>query len=207
MDDKAAANAAHRAEVCKQLSPIGQKLFKYIEFDKDEELLAEIRKHPIGLVAIGAVGIFISLAVFVATAFLSANVGSGLSDAGFSDDGSLKTIIILIGLVVSLLALGVTAISLVLYIRNVIFVTSDKVAQVNYISLFNRKVTQLGIGQIEDVTASQQGILSHIFGYGTLIIETAGERPNPEFTLVPNPYPKAQLIVEAHENYVEKYGN
>lgn len=200
------AEAAHRAEACKRMSPVGQKLFKYVEFDEDEELIAEIRKHPIGYIGIGATGIFITLAVFIGTLLIGLNLDNMGLDLG-DNSASIKTAIILVGLILSVLVLAATAISIVLYIRNVIFVTNEKIAEVTYHSLFNREVTQLGMGQVEDVTVEQKGILSRIFGYGTLLVETAGEKENAMFTLVPKPHTFSQPIVKAHENYVEKYGN
>lgn len=204
---KSAADDAHKAEASEQLSPIGRKLFKYVEFDQDEELLSEIRKHPIGVVVTAASGIFISLSVFIAAALLAGKLENINVGIGEDSAGSIKGIIISLGLLLSLFGLAITAISIFLYLQNVIYVTNQKIAQVGYLSLFNRKVTQLGIGNLEDVTVSQRGVFAHIFGYGTLLIETAGENPNPEFSLVPNPYPESQIITGAHEAYVEKYGN
>ncbi len=199
------ADAAHRAEVCEQLSPVGKKLFQYIEFDANEELLSEIRKHPLGLVGIALTGIFITLAIVISSFYLAISLPN--MNVGVADDSPIKGFIISFGLILGVLTLAVTAISLIIYARNVIYVTSQKIAQVNYLSLFNRQVTQLGIGNVEDVTVHQRGILAHIFGYGTLRVETAGELPNPEFSLVPKPYPEARIMVTAHEDYVEKYGN
>lgn len=196
--------AAHREQACQQLSKVGRKLFKFVEYDKDENLMAEIRKHPMGLFIIAFVGVFIALAVLVASGLLAAN----LQNLGFDIDiSNFRTAIFLVGVILSLLVLGVTAISLVLYVCNVIFVTNEKVAQVAYISLFNRQITQLGIGQVEDVTVQQRGIFAHIFNYGTLIIETAGEKENGNFTLVPNPNKFSQIIINAHEKNVQLYGN
>lgn len=198
------AESIHRDQSVKRLTPLGRKLFKYIEFDKDETLLAEIRKHPIGIIAIITVGAFISLSVLIACALLANNLeGLGLS----SGDGTFRALLIGVGVVVSLLAAVVTTISVVLYTLNVIYITDEKIAEVAYLSIFNRKVTQLNIGKVEDVTVSQKGILSHIFGYGTLLVETAGEIPNRAFSFVPNPNQHSHTIIEAHERYVEKYGN
>lgn len=205
MDEKAAATA-HRAEACARMTPIGAKLFKYVEFDADEELIAEIRKHPIGYIVIAITGVFIALAVLIGTTLLGANI----DNLGFSlgdSSSSAQAIVILIGVVLTLLILGATAIAIVIYIRNVVYVTNEKIAEVSYISLFNRKVTQLGVGEVEDVTVEQKGILSRIFNYGTLIVETAGEKENATFTLVPHPNTHSQEIIEAHEKYVEKFGN
>ena len=85
--------------------------------------------------------------------------------------------------------------------------TDQKIAQVMYISLFNRKILQLGMGNVQDVNVSQKGILAHIFDYGSLIIETAGEMENPAFTYVPDPSTNSQIIIQAHQEYVEKHGN
>jgi len=205
MDDTQ-AEAAHREEAHQQLSPIGRKLFKYVEFDENEVLIAEIRKHPIGIFFISAGGIFIGLTVLIGTLFLGANFDSYASGVT-ENTGSAGAIIIGIGLLLSLLIIGVTAISIVLYIRNVVFVTNEKIAEVSYVSLFNRRVLQLNIGKVEDVTIFQKGILSHLFEYGSMLIETAGETPNPSFTLVPRPSYFSKKIIEAHEKYVEKYGN
>ncbi|MGZ6004626.1 MAG: hypothetical protein ACXWLH_00585 [Candidatus Saccharimonadales bacterium] len=206
MEEKSAANATHRDEACQRLSPVGRKLFKYVEYDSDEDLIAEIRKHPIGLVTTAIIGLLISLSVFAGAMLLAANLENLGFDLG-DGSGSLKSLIIIFGVILSLLALGVTAISLVLYIRNVIFVTNEKIAEVAYISLFNRKVTQLGLGQVEDVTIQQQGIFSHIFDYGIITIETAGEKENCTFTLVPTPNKYSQVIIEAHEGNVHRFGN
>ena len=199
------AESAHRVEASEQLSPVGRKLFQYIEFDPNEELLSEIRKHPIGVFGIALTGIFITLAIVISTFVLAASLPG--MNLGVSEDSAIKGVLVSIGLILGFLGMAVTAIAIVIYVRNVIYVTSQKVAQVNYISLFNRKVTQLGIGNIEDVTVHQRGILAHIFGYATLQIETAGELPNPEFSLVPKPYPESRIMIEAHEKYVEKFGN
>ena len=40
---------------------------------------------------------------------------------------------------------------------------------------------------IQDVTVSQGGVSQTVFNYGTVLIQTAGEIPNIEFQLVPNP--------------------
>lgn len=206
MEDKAAENVAHRTKASQQMSPIGRRLFKFIEFDPEEELVAEIRKHPIGFTAIGIVGAFIALAVILGAALLAANLDN-LGLVSGDNSSSLKPILVGFGVLLSLFVLLVAAISIVLYRLNVIYVTNQKIAEVSYISLFNRKITQLGMGQIEDVTDRKRGIYAYIFNYGTLIIETAGELENATFTIVPNPNFYAQKIIQAHEQSVHKFGN
>ena len=86
-------------------------------------------------------------------------------------------------------------------------VTSEKLAQLLNPSLFNRKISQLSIGDVQDVSVHQNGIFPHIFDYGTVVIETAGEQQNYTFTFAPEPYKCAQAMVNAHEENLKLYGN
>jgi hypothetical protein len=193
--------SVHRQEAAAKLSPMGVKFFKFIEFDDDEQLLTEIRKHPIGVIVIGATGILISLIISTATALLARNFDS----LGLASTGNFKLLILVGGLILSLLALAATALSVVIYQNNVIYLTDQKVAEVAYLSVFNRKVTQLGLGSIEDVTFRQQGIFPRLFNYGTIIIETAGEIENCDFTYMPNPNFYSQEFIQAHEQYIQTH--
>lgn len=197
---------AHKASVAAQLSPMGKRLFKYIEFDEDEVLIAEIRKHPLGLFFIGVTGSFIALIVSLAATLLAVNLDKFGVDLG-DKAGIAKAAIIFLGLGVALLSIIMTVILAFIYRSNVVFVTSDKISEVLYRSIFNRQVTQLGIGSVEDVNVIQKGILPRIFDYGALLVETAGELKNPNFTFVPKPSLNSQLIIKAHEDFVKKYGN
>lgn len=188
------------------LTGVGRKLFSVIEFDDNEKLVYEIRKHPIGLIFIYGVGLFVSAAVFLAlvgtAAFLEEDpVGIGDS---FS---TVRVVMVIAGSVLTLLALAMTAIGAYLYQSNVMLVTTEKIAQVLYRTIFDRKISQLSIGDVQDVTVTQKGVLSRLFGYGTVVIETAGEQQNYTFTFTPNPYQASKAIVNAHEENLKSYGN
>lgn len=206
MDNQSEQTKNHREQTAQQLSPMGRLLFKYIEFDDDEVLLAEVRKHPIGLIFISITGIFIASILMIALMALALSTETlGLEFDEIS--GGLKGGLIAGGTTLALLTLAVTAITIFIYNRNVVYITNEKIAQVMYRSIFNRIVTQLGINNVQDVTITQRGILPRVFNYGTMLIETAGEVPNCAFTFVPKPYDNAHVIIEAHEAYIQKYGN
>ena len=120
---------------------------------------------------------------------------------------SLQRILFAVSMFFGLGGLVVTTISAILYVNNVILVTTEKIAQILYFSLFNRKISQLSIGDVQDVSVSQNGIFPHLFNYGTLVIETAGEQQNYTFTFVPKPYQSSQAVVGAHEENLKLYGN
>ncbi|MCW1908825.1 MAG: PH domain-containing protein [Candidatus Saccharibacteria bacterium] len=195
----------HQLQEASHLSGIAKRLFKYIEFDDDEMMIREVRKHPIGLLFTWITGIFVLFVIMGITFFLSSQVKN--VDSVNDSNGAIQTIILFVGLVLSLLSVVATAISAWLYTSNVLYVTSEKIAEVRYLSIFNRRVTQLNIGKVEDLTVNQRGILPRIFNYGNILIETAGETTNPDFTYVPMPNDVSKSILQAHENYVEKYGN
>lgn len=198
----------HREEASARLSSMGRKFFDLIEYDENEQLVLEIRKHPFGLLIIWVVGIFVSLILLfipiLVAAFLSSTNVVGISAASVS---SAQVILFVVGIVLGISGLVVTFINSILYKNNVIFVTSEKLAQIVYTSLFNRKISQLSIGDLQDVTVRQKGIFPRAFNFGTLTIETAGEQSNLIFGYVPAPYDSSKLIVGAHEANLHRYGN
>jgi uncharacterized membrane protein YdbT with pleckstrin-like domain len=196
----------HGQEAYSRLSSIGQRFFKFIEFDENEELVGEIRKHPFGLLVIDLVGFAITALLAIIPIGLALNLDS-FDLGGSSNSQSFSGLLIFVGMLLATLSIVATLISAMLYKNNVIYVTSDKIAQVLYTSLFNRKMSQLSIGDIQDVTVTQKGVFARIFNYGTLVIETAGEQQNYTFNYVPDPYQSARLIVGAHEENLKKFGN
>jgi uncharacterized membrane protein YdbT with pleckstrin-like domain len=194
----------HRQEASSRLSSIGKKFFELIEFDPKEELVCEVRKHPFGLFLIELAGFVISAIVGGIPVLIALNFGS---TNFLGDVTNAKLGFVLVGGLFALFGIGATFIAGVIYKNNVIYVTSEKIAQVLYTSLFSRKISQLSIGDVQDVTVKQIGIFPRLIGYGTLVVETAGEQQNYTFTFVPDPYITARKIVEAHEENLKLFGN
>lgn len=188
------------------LSARAKSLFKLIEFDDDEELVGEIRKHPFGLILIYLGGGFVIVALFALLVVAPSYMNGDPIGLGF-DLSSIRPYIIVAGLLLCALAVVSTLVGTYLYQANVVLVTSEKIAQVLYKTIFDRKISQLSIGDVQDVTVAQTGIFARFFNYGTLVIETAGEQQNYTFSYTPNPYEVAKLIVGSHERNVIKYGN
>jgi hypothetical protein len=190
-----------------KLSGVGRQLFESIEFDNNERLIYEIRKHPFGLFIVYFTGFTITGFLLLFLVAGPALLGGDTIESVGIDTTSIKLAMTLIGAVLAILAIIMTAIGAYLYQSNVVLVTSEKLAQVLYNSLFDRKISQLSIGDVQDVTVTQKGILAQIFNYGTLVVETAGEQQNYRFTYTPLPYQAAKAIVGAHEENLKQYGN
>ena len=69
-------------------------------------------------------------------------------------------------------------------------------------SCLARKVSQLSLANVEDVTSEQKGIFSNLFSYGVLNIETAGEQTNFYFNYCPNPHRVAKIILHAKDDFM-----
>lgn len=191
-----------------QLSPVGKKLLQHIEFDANEKIFLEVRKHPIGLVitylfgALTTITVF-SLLVLFPMAYDFSSVGADVSMSG----GALQGIIIAVGLFMTLFSVLITTVAAYIYSQNVLIVTSEKIAQQLYLSLFSKKISQLSIADVQDSTVTQNGIFPHLFNYGTVVIETAGEQRNYNFTFAPSPYDVSKALTGAHEADVAAHGN
>lgn len=188
------------------LSNRGRKFFPLIEFDSDEELIWEIRKHPFGLFVIYLTGstvtfIILALLVLAPIAMDSNFLGLGIQL------GSFRSILVMFGLLLTVLSLIATLIGAYLYTSDVVLVTSEKIAQLLHQTIFNKKISQLSIGDIQDVTVTKKGIFASMFNYGTLVIETSGEQQNYTFPYTPKPYDASKAIVRSHEKDVIKHGN
>lgn len=189
-----------------RLSTVGRQLFKVIEFDKDETLIYEIRKDPFGLLVVYLTGLFVAAAIFLLLVVAPSLLASDTLGAEVSLT-DLRVVLALFGGLLTILTIIGTAIGAYLYTSNVVLVTSEKLAQVLYRTIFDRKISQLSIGDVQDVTVSQKGLLARAFDYGTLYVETAGEQSNFTFTYTPKPYEAAKAIIFAHEENLKKFGN
>lgn len=188
----------------KNLTALGKNLLNLIEFDENEVLVDEIRKHWFGLFVIYFFGITASFVTILIFAILP---GTFKSEELQIDLTAYAPLLAVVGLLFVTMLVISTFIASYLYKNDVIIVTNEKIAQVLYKTIFNRKISQLSIGDVQDVSVAQVGIFPRIFKYGTIVIETAGEQENYKFTYVPDPYRRAKHIVGSHEKNLVRYGN
>lgn len=168
---------------------------EYIE--TGEHLVTIVHRHLIGIV-----GIYLgTLVAVLAVLFLGGFIMPGLFDNISSDGYSL---------LIALSLLGVGVLALVLFVATYVYrqskllVTDKSLVQIIQQGLFTRKVSRLSMSNVEDVHAEHRGILSTIFDYGILTIQTAGERENFIFNWCPNPDKYADRIIEARQAYAQR---
>jgi uncharacterized membrane protein YdbT with pleckstrin-like domain len=91
-----------------------------------------------------------------------------------------------------------------IYRANRLLATNLSVTQVNQIGLFNQKVSEIAMSNVEDVTSQKQGIFPTIFNFGTIKVETAGEQNNFIFPYCPDSDSVAKAILDAREKFITR---
>lgn len=164
--------------------------------DDDEQVLAVVRRHPFGIVKlyiqviVGLLGSAALIYVLLPGAFPP------------EDYGTLYTFIGIAAVVVGIVMLFIVAIATILYNMSQLVITDKTITQTIQVSLFNRKVSQLAVSSVEDVTANKNGFFPTIFNYGRLLIETAGEQENFHFDYCPHADHYAKLVLETRQQYM-----
>lgn len=164
--------------------------------EPNEQILSVVHKHIIGIIGLyfGIFGALIAIVVFVGT--VTPDIFSNLS--------SQSNRALLGGML-----LAATILLLFLFVSNYVYrqsrliITDRSLVQMLQKSLFIKKISRLNFANVEDVSAEQRGILSTMFGYGTLRIQTAGASENFIFNYCPNPSVYADIIIEARQQYAE----
>ncbi len=162
-----------------------------------EEKLYEVRKHPFGIImlyieAIGGLGVGLGLVYFLIQQFVT--------DA---NRDQINGILLLVTIVTIAITLVILFLASVVYHQSYLIMTNKNVTQVLQQGLFKRKVSELTLSNIEDVTAEQRGLIQTLFNFGTLRVETAGEVENFDFPYCPKPNYCGKILLDARQRYVE----
>lgn len=156
-----------------------------------------IRRHPFGLVALYVEAFF---GLVIGLGLIGFLVPSLLS--GDSQQRAQHWLSVFAVLAVAL-TFFLLLIATYVYRQSQWLVTDDSINQVLQVGLFRRQISELSMANIEDITAEQNGALATFFGFGTLKVETAGERSNFHFAYCPQPNKYAQIILHARERFIE----
>lgn len=163
-----------------------------------EQTICEIRRHPIGILGIYFVAGLLLVGIAIILFAVGPKVFTNVSHASYMG------LALIAYLVIAFMTVGFLFISNKVYWGNRWILTTDSITQMSQTSLFNNQSSQLSLGNLEDVTAEQNGLLTHMFNYGVLRVETAGERSKFLFAYCPNPNHYAQEVISAREKFEQK---
>ncbi len=159
---------------------------------KDEKVYIFIRRHPLAflpflLLILGMIFVFVSIVLFIW--FYNPEFFSG----------SGKNLLVLGTSAYFLFVLVVFMIGWLDFYFDVHIVTSERVVDIDQFGLFHRRIDELALDQVEDVSHSIRGFLGTVFNYGVVEVQTAGTARNFFLEDVSNPAKIAQNILSLSE--------
>jgi len=170
------------SEQAKARSEESQQLYPNLNLSDGEYVISAVRRHPIGLViplAVGTLIIAIALSLLV-------NFDAVMESSTFISGLSVQVAALPILLFSALVAAGMYIVYYV-YINNKFFLTNESVIQEVQVSLFSRQEQTVSLANIEDASFTKEGIIQHIFNYGSIRLSTQGDETTYRFTFVADP--------------------
>lgn len=168
--------------------------------NETETKLLDTKRHPFGLILL-YIQTIVGLGFAIGLMFVL--LPSVITQADDKKDEviAVLSVIAFVGTVLGALFLLLAS---YIYRANRLIATNLSVTQVTQIGLFNRKVSEITMANVEDVTSHKQGIFPTIFNFGTVKVETAGEQNNFIFTYCPNPDNVAKAVLDAREQFMSR---
>lgn len=180
-----------------------KKRYPELPLSRDEYVIEFVRRHPIGLVSIWGLVLFLATVALLGLAFYEMSRAE-LSSMFLLNGGELPSAAGLFPIVLLLVAFFVLGgvISTVVYNGNRFYLTNESIFQHVQTSLFSTRNQVVNLINVEDASNDQQGLLQHVFNYGTLRLSTQGEETTYRFMFVYNPKRIVGLVNEAAEKAV-----
>ncbi|MFA6492680.1 MAG: PH domain-containing protein [Patescibacteria group bacterium] len=97
-------------------------------------------------------------------------------------------------------------ISWISFYCNAYIITKAEIIEITQVGFFGRKISQLSLLRVQDVSSNIKGFLPTLFAYGDVLVETAGERETFLLQSVPNPQEISSKIMEIHDEIIETEG-
>jgi len=162
-----------------------------------EFVIAEVRRHPIGLLAPFLSGI---LVIGIALGFLFNYTAIVTALSAEDKLPSLGVMIIPILLIVGLAALFMY-IAYYIYNRNFFILTNECVIQNMQYSLFSQREQTISLGSVEDASYTQDNILQYMLNYGSIRLSTIGDEDTYRFQFVSDPKNELTVLSDAVEHF------
>ena len=169
---------------------------RVLQLDPDERILQTVTRSLYGLIP----HIAISLLTFLG--MLLGVYGIARNQAQIAEALPLGLAIVLVVAIAMVVQL-VIYLLIHTYLRNILVLTNESIIQHIQVTPFAGNTSQLSLDNIEDITVKQNGFFAQTFDFGTLIVQTAGEKPNFVFTYAKSPRMAAAAIIHAKEQYTE----
>jgi len=92
-------------------------------------------------------------------------------------------------------------INFLLWTYNVGIVTSQRVIDIDYISVLQKEISGSSLDDITDITGKTTGFFRSLFDFGDLSVQTAGIMQNIEFAATPEPDVVVSIISQVSQDH------
>src|SRR5690606_29082327 len=105
--------------------------------------------------------------------------------------------------VFQLVALIVFLVAIMDFYMDILIVTNQRVVDIEQRQVFSRPIAELDLRDVQDVNSDVTGFWHTLFGYGTVLVQTAGTNPNFESHFLRNPREIASIIADLSQQAKE----
>lgn len=187
----------HISDEVKQKHADSKRQFPHLNLSEGEYIISAIRRHPIGLFQIWSV---VAIAIFLLIFLIIWVMTAQTSESAFlSAESTPWLALILLTLVIFMFIGGLIA--TIVYEGNRFFLTNESVTQHIQLALFSKKEQTISLGNIEDASFRQHGVLQSLLNYGSIRLSTEGDETTYRFNYVSNPSKQIALLNDAVEAF------
>jgi uncharacterized membrane protein YdbT with pleckstrin-like domain len=181
-----------------------KRKYPQLSLSAGEYVIEEVRRHPIGLISIWALTVFLVLVILVALPFYGIQhdliAQTLMIPAANLPSAAIMTVPALI--LIAFFVLG-GVIATYIYEGNKFYITSESIVQFIQTGLFSTKQQTVNLINVEDASSEQHGILEQFLNFGVLKLSTQGEETTYHFQFVSNPKRVVNVINDASERAVK----
>lgn len=149
----------------------------------EEHILLLLRRHPITQIPWIVVAVLFSILPITFSSFPILNSLPG----NYLFAATIGWYMLLTGFILE---------SFLSWFFNVYIITDERIIDVDFMSLIYKNVSTAKLDNIEDISARSGGALQSIFHFGSVFIQTAGEKREFDFEDVPQPEKVTKLLNE-----------
>ena len=97
--------------------------------------------------------------------------------------------------------------AILMYLLDIWIVTDHRIIDSEQHGFFNRTTAELHLAKIQDISVSVRGVIPTFLDYGDLEVQSAGASEKFFFKEIPHPNAVRELIMEAHNKFIEIHPN
>lgn len=153
-----------------------------------ESIILLLRKHWITNVVWLAIGLLLLILPIILVPVVTI---SGIIPPDFP--GSFVSLLILVWY---LLTFSYVLVNFLLWYFTVSIVTNDRIIDIDFVNILNKRFSATRISKVEDVTMRRGGFIRVLFDFGDIFVQTAGTEVEFEFLAVPKPEQAVRIINE-----------